>query len=81
MTACHRLSLPLAGFVSDGDARLRKTDYRVNFKSNHDNDPIKWVSSTYREFVTLQVYLALSSSTRSLITRDLLLRSSNLLFS
>ena len=36
-----------AGFVSDGDSRLRKTDYRVNFKSNHDNDPIKWVASTY----------------------------------
>lgn len=47
MTACHKLSLRLAGFVSDGDARLRKTDYRINFKSNHNADPIKWVSSTY----------------------------------
>jgi hypothetical protein len=47
MTACHDLGLQLAGFASDGDARLRKNDYRVNFKSNHDNDLIKWVASTY----------------------------------
>ena len=31
---CEMYSLPLAGHISDGDARLRKNDYRVNNATN-----------------------------------------------
>ena len=32
--ACAELGLRLAGHVSDGDARLRKCDFRINFGTN-----------------------------------------------
>ena len=39
--------LRLAGHVSDGDARLRKCDFRMNFATNASADPMKWYRKHY----------------------------------
>ena len=44
---CGELGLPLAGHISDGDARLRKCDYRVNFATNSQSDPLRWCKKVY----------------------------------
>ena len=44
---CAALGLNLAGHVSDGDSRLRKCDFRVNFGTNSTADPRGWCKSTY----------------------------------
>ena len=43
--SCERYSLPIAGHVSDGDARLRKKDYHINFATNACNQ--SWYKSHY----------------------------------
>jgi hypothetical protein len=44
---CGELGLPLAGHMSDGDARLRKCDYRINFATNSQEDPMHWCQKVY----------------------------------
>ena len=42
---CEMYSLPLAGHISDGDARLRKNDYRINNATNSSEQ--SWYQSHY----------------------------------
>jgi len=42
---CQRYKLPLAGHISDGDARLRKNDFRINNATNASGQ--SWYESHY----------------------------------
>jgi hypothetical protein len=41
---CSRCNLSFAGHVSDGDSRMRKLDFRVNFEKNSSDERALWSS-------------------------------------
>lgn len=45
--SCAKYMLKLAGHVSDGDSRLRKCDFRINFLTNSQSDPLNWYKDHY----------------------------------
>ena len=65
-TACSELELPLAGHISDGDARLRKCDFRVNYEANHTKDPREWVTAVHKLDHPL-LFLSLAETTEGLV--------------
>ena len=63
---CAELSLRLAGHVSDGDARLRKSDFRINFGTNSLEDPLGWCKAVHGARLHSLLYLTLPETVEGL---------------
>jgi hypothetical protein len=64
-TSCAQLELLLAGHVSDGDARLRKCDFRINFGSNSLEQG--WCKAVHGSKLHHMLYLTLPETNEGLI--------------
>ena len=65
-TACAELGLCLAGHVSDGDARLRKCDFRMNFGTNSLEDPLHWCKAVHASMLHSLLYLTIAETVEGL---------------
>ena len=65
--SCKELALLVAGMVSDGDSRLRKTDFRTNFGTNSLEDPSGWCVKVYAADLHALLYLTLPETSEGYI--------------
>jgi hypothetical protein len=64
--SCSGLNLALAGHVSDGDARLRKCDFRINFGTNSLEDPLHWCKKVHASSLHSLLYLTIPETIEGL---------------